>query len=697
LDELKRRTHEDQEEQEEETVEVSTTAAQESSLGQLFLVMEGQDLHKGDVTEDNPWWEIWGLALEYFVLFLIMLNTMCYILITVPAIEASVFNDISKYVEAVSVVCYTIEYLLRLVGTYGDPRLAAVWYAPLNFLGYMFSFWGLIDMAAILPWYLSHAMSLGQWSALRAVRLLRLLRIERYLPVFKIFHKVLQERYHSLVASVFIMVVCTLFFATLLHETEQGNIQTEGISHYTQSHRFRSVPSSLFYTFIHLTGDYPLMKYSPWGRFVNFFMIILAQGLVGIPLGIIVEGFQAVMEAKIDTAAEQRQAWYLPDKDGEMIKDTGTLSSTFQEQPSGAGSGKTLRSESVSGSYGSCAPACLPVRESEHTSWVAEGLMNDSEREVGMAVDSSEHVGVGIGSGSGEVGEGAIEDTTKSAKLEHWFAALNHSPLFDKIQLSLMVVAIVGVVVATEDMWRDTTFGKVMHVAQCVVAGCFAIEYLARLYACPVDPKFEASEDKITGENWEAWKNWPRFCYATDFVGIVDLLAWLPFFVSLAFRVDSQPAAILQMSQILLVLKFDRRIPAITLLDNVLTSGNSGRLFICTAALSMILWVLFAALLYLIEKDQPEMDGSFANMPMSLFMTIIFIGGEWARVDLEEPVGQLVGFVLALVGIGVIGIPVAVFFEGYSDIAEEFFDNFADEEADPVEEDKEDLTQPDTK
>merc|ERR1711918_54930 len=88
--------------------------------------------------------------------------------------------------------------------------------------------------------------------------------------------------------------------------------------------------------------------------------------------------------------------------------------------------------------------------------------------------------------------------------------------------------------------------------------------------------------------------------------------------------------------------------------------------------LALILWTLFAALFYIVEEDEPDARGCFDSMPISLFVTMIYLGGEWMMIDLQAPMGELVGVVLVFVGIGVCGIPVAIFFDGYMQIAEEY-------------------------
>lgn len=66
----------------------------------------------------------------------------------------------------------------------------------------------------------------------------------------------------------------------------------------TMSDRFQNFFDSMVYTGIHLTGDYPIITYSWPARFVNFFMVIAAVGVVSIPSGVIASGFVEIVQSK---------------------------------------------------------------------------------------------------------------------------------------------------------------------------------------------------------------------------------------------------------------------------------------------------------------------------------------------------------------------------------------------------------------
>lgn len=66
----------------------------------------------------------------------------------------------------------------------------------------------------------------------------------------------------------------------------------------TMSDRFQNFFDSMVYTGIHLTGDYPIITYTWPARFVNFFMVIAAVGVVSIPSGVVASGFVEIVQSK---------------------------------------------------------------------------------------------------------------------------------------------------------------------------------------------------------------------------------------------------------------------------------------------------------------------------------------------------------------------------------------------------------------
>jgi voltage-gated potassium channel len=113
------------------------------------------------------------------------------------------------------------------------------------------------------------------------------------LVAFSVLDDVFVAKRLILACTGYVALILTFFFATLLHFTEKDN--DIAVGHLTMGDRYKDVPSALFFTTLHLSGDYPLYQYTFWGKVINFFIILVGVGLVGIPSGIIVGGFEEIM------------------------------------------------------------------------------------------------------------------------------------------------------------------------------------------------------------------------------------------------------------------------------------------------------------------------------------------------------------------------------------------------------------------
>jgi voltage-gated potassium channel len=100
---------------------------------------------------------------------LILLNVLAMVLETADAFEAAHATELAAF-EALSVMVFTIEYLLRWFSAPADPEFANSRFARLSYVG---SRYAIIDLLAIAPFYLASFVSLD----LRLLRLLRLLRV----------------------------------------------------------------------------------------------------------------------------------------------------------------------------------------------------------------------------------------------------------------------------------------------------------------------------------------------------------------------------------------------------------------------------------------------------------------------------------------------------------------------------------------
>lgn len=207
---------------------------------------------------------------------------------TVPALTP-LWRTILTVAEAVIVVLFTIEYVLR------------IWTAEDKW-GYVRSFYGLVDLLALLPFYVT-LMWAGMID-LRAIRALRLLRVFR---VFKVaqYNTAMARlgkamKYARDEALVFLFATLVLLY-----------IAAMGIHHFeyeAQPERFESVFSSLWWAVVTLTtvgyGDaYPI---TVGGRIFTFLILICGMGIVAVPAGLIASGLSRALEDERAARPEER-------------------------------------------------------------------------------------------------------------------------------------------------------------------------------------------------------------------------------------------------------------------------------------------------------------------------------------------------------------------------------------------------------
>ena len=120
-------------------------------------------------------------------------------------------HDLFMNVEWIFTIAFTLEYLLRV---YTSPR-------PLK---YMTSFYGIIDLLAILPTYLGlifdHATFLLTIRALRLLRMFRVFKLGRYVKEAAVLVRALQLSKHKIIVFFGVVLTLVLILGSLLYLIE---------------------------------------------------------------------------------------------------------------------------------------------------------------------------------------------------------------------------------------------------------------------------------------------------------------------------------------------------------------------------------------------------------------------------------------------------------------------------------------------
>lgn len=231
---------------------------------------------------------------DFIIILLIIINVIMVIAETfsLPELAKQVF----RYIEIVSVVIFTIEYLLR------------VWTADFIFsdispskarLKYALSFMAVIDLLAILPFYLPFIIKidLRVLRMLRIIRLLRVFKVNRYTDALSTIGSVFVRKKSQLLSSIAVVLLLMVIAAVLMYNVENA----------AQPDAFSNAFDALWWAVATLTtvgyGDiYPV---TALGKLLSSVIALLGIGLVAVPTGIISAGFVELLGG--DEKDEEKQ------------------------------------------------------------------------------------------------------------------------------------------------------------------------------------------------------------------------------------------------------------------------------------------------------------------------------------------------------------------------------------------------------
>jgi len=206
-----------------------------------------------------------GLYFDYAIQVLILLSVASFTIETLPDLTAETINYLETF-ELVCILIFSLEYLIRL-------------YIAKNKLKFITSFYGIIDILAILPFYLTLGFDLRSARVLRFLRLFRLIKLIRYNKAIRRFQTAFMMIKQELV--MFSMVSLILFYLSAV-----------GIYYFensVQPESFSSVFSSLWWSVVTLTtvGYGDIVPITVGGRIFTFIILMIGLGIIAIPSGMI--------------------------------------------------------------------------------------------------------------------------------------------------------------------------------------------------------------------------------------------------------------------------------------------------------------------------------------------------------------------------------------------------------------------------
>ncbi|WP_420575537.1 ion transporter [Ekhidna sp.] len=208
-----------------------------------------------------------GKLFDIVLLWAIVLSVLAVMLESVTEIRQS-FGDVFLILEWTFTVLFTIEYLLRLFITAKPGR-------------YAFSFFGIIDLLATVPTYLTLFVAGGSYlvviRSIRLLRIFRILKLGRYLREASVLSSALVASRHKIFVFLGAVFTLVMIMGTLMYMIEGGESG------------FTSIPRSIYWAIVTITtvGYGDIAPQTVTGQAVASMLMLMGYAIIAVPTGIV--------------------------------------------------------------------------------------------------------------------------------------------------------------------------------------------------------------------------------------------------------------------------------------------------------------------------------------------------------------------------------------------------------------------------
>lgn len=208
-----------------------------------------------------------GRAFDLLLIWAILLSIAVICLESIKSIKAD-YENIFFFLEWIFTGLFSLEYFLRVLSLKKPSS-------------YIFSFYGIIDLLAIIPSFLGlfvgGAHSLMVIRSIRLLRIFRLLKLSRYIGEAEVLSRALLSGRHKI--AVFLMAVFTIaiFMGAVMYVIEG------------EASGFTSIPKGIYWAIVTMTtvGYGDLAPQTDLGRFLASILMVMGYGIIAVPTGII--------------------------------------------------------------------------------------------------------------------------------------------------------------------------------------------------------------------------------------------------------------------------------------------------------------------------------------------------------------------------------------------------------------------------
>jgi len=208
-----------------------------------------------------------GKAFDVALIVAILGSVAAVCLETVPSYRAE-HEDTFLAIEWGFTILFTVEYVLRL-------------YCARDARRYATSFFGIVDLLAIVPTYISLLVPGAQYllvvRLLRTLRVFRVLKLAEYLEEADILATALRASRQKIIVFIATVLTLVVILGALMYLIEGPE------------HGFTSIPTSIYWAVVTLTtvGYGDISPQTNIGRFLSALVMILGYGIIAVPTGIV--------------------------------------------------------------------------------------------------------------------------------------------------------------------------------------------------------------------------------------------------------------------------------------------------------------------------------------------------------------------------------------------------------------------------
>ncbi len=224
-----------------------------------------------------------GKTFDLILLASIAISVVAVILESVESIRLR-FGTVLRAAEWTFTILFTIEYVLRLL-------------AVKKPLAYARSFFGVVDLLAIVPTYLSlllpGAQTLLVIRAVRLLRVFRVLKLARFLEETRVLGEALRASRHKITVFLGTVLTLVLIVGTLMYLIEG------------EANGFDSIPRGIYWAIVTLTtvGYGDIAPTTVPGQMLASIVMILGYSIIAVPTGIVTVELSKATQRQISTQA----------------------------------------------------------------------------------------------------------------------------------------------------------------------------------------------------------------------------------------------------------------------------------------------------------------------------------------------------------------------------------------------------------